>query len=173
MFDALSVPKGKFELQHVELDALCAPAKTILNEIAQATSLGLSAFDKLRLNGTFGPVGTPAAEDHGLADPSRDGSTVPANWQPVTDKVTLAVLGKAIEEAGELVCILSRIVIQGSNGCDPKTGKANLDALFEELADNMATAKHLTELFGRQPSYKRATAKFNHKAEWHRMLKEG
>lgn len=109
---------------------------------------------------------------HGLADPSRNGSTVPSNWQPVTDKVTLAVLGKMIEEASELANIAARCIIQGVDGCNPKTGKPNADALMEEVADVLAAATHVKNMLGREIDRNRVTAKYAHKAQWHDMLRE-
>lgn len=58
-----------------------------------------------------------------------------SNWQPITNKHDLAVLGKLSEEAGELVAAISRCIIQGLNECEPTTGKVNSQWLAEEIAD--------------------------------------
>jgi hypothetical protein len=65
-----------------------------------------------------------------------------SNWQPIIDKVQLALLGKLGEEAAELgveCCklnsIISRCIIQGLDGENPATKQLNQEALEEEIAD--------------------------------------
>lgn len=58
-----------------------------------------------------------------------------SEWQPITNKHDLALLGKLIEEAGELSAAAARCIIQGLDECEPKTGKPNRQWLEEELAD--------------------------------------
>lgn len=77
--------------------------------------------------------------------PGEDGE--PAPWQPETDKVRLAVLGKALEEAGELITIMARCIIQGVDERNPNGGKPNIVALREELADVHATLRHVQAKF--------------------------
>ena len=59
-------------------------------------------------------------------------------WIPEASPKVLRRVGKTGEEAAELQKVLSRIVIQGIDGVDPATGKTNLQALTEEIADVMA-----------------------------------
>ena len=61
-----------------------------------------------------------------------------SDWQPITDKHDLAVLGKLGEEVNELGSAICRCVIQGIDECEPETLKANRAWLEEELADVMA-----------------------------------
>lgn len=60
-------------------------------------------------------------------------------WEPITDRKTLKVLGKALEETGELSKALSRTIIQGVYEYDPKTKQQNRAAIFEECFDVIAT----------------------------------
>lgn len=59
----------------------------------------------------------------------------PSDWQPISDKVVLAFLGKLAEEASELSGIIARTIIQGLDGVNPETKKPNIIALAEEIAD--------------------------------------
>lgn len=61
-----------------------------------------------------------------------------SDWQPITNKHDLAVLGKLAEEVNELGSAISRCIIQGIDECEPETGKPNRQWLEEELADVMA-----------------------------------
>ena len=103
-----------------------------------------------------------------------DGTERPSKWIPITNMVDTAHIGKALEEAGELVSILARIQIQGIDEVDPDTGKPNRIALQEELADFRAMAFLLTERFDldRAQMAIRAARKVEMKREWHRMLLE-
>lgn len=56
-------------------------------------------------------------------------------WIPTTDLMLLRRMGKLSEELGELQSVAARIVIQGLDGVEPKTSKANLVWLSEEIAD--------------------------------------
>lgn len=58
-------------------------------------------------------------------------STPPSDWQPITNKHDLAVLGKLGEEATELGSAIFRCIIQGLNEREPTTGKVNRQWLEE------------------------------------------
>lgn len=59
----------------------------------------------------------------------------PSDWTPERNIGTLALLGKGVEESGELSTILARCIIQGVAGADPDTGEPNIEALMDEIAD--------------------------------------
>jgi hypothetical protein len=58
-----------------------------------------------------------------------------SDWETEPSPHVLAVVGKLGEEACELGNICFRIAIQGLDGKDPETGKPNIQALMEEIAD--------------------------------------
>lgn len=68
-------------------------------------------------------------------------------WEPMKDRTDLKILGKALEEAGEYTQALSRCLIQGIDESEPVTGKPNRKMLEEELADIMATSRHVMQRF--------------------------
>ena len=57
------------------------------------------------------------------------------DWTPTTDLLILRRMGKMMEEAGELVGVASRAIIQGIEEADPETGRTNRLRLEEEIAD--------------------------------------
>lgn len=59
----------------------------------------------------------------------------PSDWEPITDKHNLAVLGKLGEEVCELGSALFRCIIQGLDEREPKTHKINRQWVVEEIAD--------------------------------------
>ncbi len=67
-------------------------------------------------------------------------ATPPSDWQPITDRHDLAVLGKLGEETCELGSALFRCVIQGIDECEPRTLKVNREWVTEEVADVLAMA---------------------------------
>lgn len=69
----------------------------------------------------------------------------PSDWQPITHKPTLAVLGKLQEECGELTSIVARATIQGLDEADPETEAVNRLALQDEIADVLAMIKLAAE----------------------------
>lgn len=97
----------------------------------------------------------------------------PSKWVPMTDLQMLAALGKLAEEAGELVSIISRCIIQGIDGKDPETGKANIKALAEEIADVGGLSKLVVLHLNLDPSdlSERAEKKYRMKRDWLEMLK--
>lgn len=72
----------------------------------------------------------------------------PSDWQPITDKHTLAVLGKLGEEVNELGSAISRCIIQGLDEAEPVTHKINRVWLEQELADVMAMTTIAINRFG-------------------------
>lgn len=96
----------------------------------------------------------------------------PNPWQPERDPLALAVLGKLCEELSEAAAIVSRCIIQGIGESEPVTGKANADALENELADVEATMSVAVEHFGlRTPRMvRRVERKIAHLRAWHRMI---
>lgn len=70
-----------------------------------------------------------------------------SDWQPITDKVDLAYLGKTGEELGELVAALFRCIIQGILEVEPTTKKPNKQWLEYEIADVRMMFDHLVPHF--------------------------
>jgi NTP pyrophosphatase (non-canonical NTP hydrolase) len=72
---------------------------------------------------------------------TKDIPTQPVSeWQPTTDKLTLALLGKLGEEVNELGSAICRCIIQGLDEVQPVTKKPNREWLEEEIADVLALA---------------------------------
>lgn len=65
----------------------------------------------------------------------------PADWQPESNKMVQAAVGKLGEEAAELAKVCCRISIQGLHSVNPATGKSNIDELSDEIADVRAMAE--------------------------------
>lgn len=96
-------------------------------------------------------------------------------WKPEPDVVIHQALGKACEEASELANILARCLIQGINSSEPVTGKPNLQALFEEIADLDAAVQWLREVLDNgydQYDGARADRKLAGFHRWQRLLEE-
>jgi NTP pyrophosphatase (non-canonical NTP hydrolase) len=93
-------------------------------------------------------------------------------WQPETNKVNLAVLGKLLEELGELTAIVSRCIIQGIDEQEPTTKISNKVALQNELADVEAGLFVATIHFNLdyQTIAIRRARKIEHKLEWHKLI---
>jgi hypothetical protein len=68
-------------------------------------------------------------------------------WQPETDRLRLAILGKLGEELAEAGAMVSRCIIQGINESEPVTQVPNRLALQKELADVYATARMAIDHF--------------------------
>lgn len=96
----------------------------------------------------------------------------PSKWEPITNPSDLAALGKLAEEVNELGAIIARAIIQGLLGTDPDTGKVNLFALQEEIADVRGLSKLVIDRYGLDESEigERAERKRKMKLEWIRML---
>lgn len=74
-------------------------------------------------------------------EPMEDKDTptgVASEWQPITNKCDLAVLGKFGEELSECTTSIFRCIIQGMNEAEPTTGKINKHWLEDEVADVLA-----------------------------------
>lgn len=99
----------------------------------------------------------------------------PSKWVPLTELQELAALGKLGEEAGELVSIICRTIIQGgTQHKDPETGVTNGDNLQDEIADVIGLCRLVARIYGFDTSYieGRAKKKFDMKMDWLRMLRE-
>lgn len=72
----------------------------------------------------------------------------PNPWQPETDQLRLAVLGKLAEEASECATAAARCMIQGIDECEPVTGKSNREWLEDEIADVIAQTRRASEALG-------------------------
>lgn len=71
-----------------------------------------------------------------------DIKSIPSNWQPITNPVDLAVLGKLGEEFAECAAAIFRCIIQGIDEVEPTTKKPNREWLTDELADVDAMLNH-------------------------------
>lgn len=93
-------------------------------------------------------------------------------WQPMTDPLDLAVLGKFGEELGECVAAKERCGIQGIDEREPVTGKLNREWLEDEIADIIATSTLARIHFNLDNAriIVRAEKKIAHLRAWHSML---
>lgn len=103
-----------------------------------------------------------------------DAATSPAlnPWQPETDSLSLAILGKLAEELGEGSAAVARCIIQGIDEREPVTGKLNREWLEDELADieaQIAVAKARFLLDGDRMA-QRTARKVEHVRSWHKMI---
>lgn len=99
---------------------------------------------------------------------------MPSPWEPTTNTLQLAVLGKFVEELTECASASARCIIQGLECSEPVTGKPNREWISEELADVLATMNHVIDLFDldRESIYDRAASKYLFLEEWHDNLKD-
>lgn len=100
-----------------------------------------------------------------------DGNISP--WFPEQDRVTLAVLGKLIEELNEMSARAARCIIQGCDEKDPDSGRTNLDELEREAADVMACLQMAKAKLGVFPSAARQGDKFQGFLQWHELIEAG
>lgn len=105
-----------------------------------------------------------------------------SEWQPITNKHDLAVLGKMGEEIGELAEQASRLstaifrcVIQGIDEREPRTLKLNKQWLQDEIADAMAMQLMAIGRLGLdlQAIVERRDRKMNYKEPWFKSLEPG
>lgn len=84
----------------------------------------------------------------------------------------LKVLGKLLEELGELVAAGSRCLIQGIDESEPVTNKINRKWLEDEIADVNANIVLVVTHFGLNLSSinERSARKIKRLSEWHHML---
>lgn len=95
-------------------------------------------------------------------------------WYLEEDVFLRRRLGKLGEEMGELISIKDRILIQGLEGCDPKSKKENLQALMEECADVVTQIELLSDQldFDMDKFYERVKFKKNSMIKWEELLAE-
>jgi hypothetical protein len=90
-------------------------------------------------------------------------------WRAEPDPVKLTILGKLLEELGELTAAASRCVIQGVDAVHPVTEKPNTDWLAEEMIDVESMLvflrKYVLNLTG-APIDKRMERKRAHIEQW-------
>lgn len=97
-----------------------------------------------------------------------------SEWQPITDQLMLAYLGKLGEEVCECGAAIFRCIIQGIHEAEPKTGKINKSWLEDEVADVLALLDHAIvglDLDQRRIADRR-TRKVAFKAPWFASLRE-
>ncbi len=92
-------------------------------------------------------------------------------WLPESDLIRRQVLNKLTEETGELLQIVGRCLAQGVDKADPRTGKPNIEALADEIADVTAAVAWLKEVvtlpLGRDA---RTARKLHGFREWQQLL---
>lgn len=99
-----------------------------------------------------------------------------SSWFPMKKPSDIAVIGKLLEELGELAAIAARCMIQGIHENHPETDKPNREALGEELADVavlihlMITRFNFTDTVGRMEM--RGKAKSKYLETWLRFIDE-
>ncbi|MBB3608629.1 hypothetical protein [Rhizobium sp. BK602] len=92
-------------------------------------------------------------------------------WLPENDLIRRQVLNKLTEESGELLQIVGRCLAQGIDKADPKSGKPNIDALADEIADMMAAVAWLREVITLPPGTDaRTNRKLSGFHEWQGLL---
>lgn len=98
----------------------------------------------------------------------------PSDWQPITNKHDLAVLGKLGEEVGELVSAIFRCIIQGLDESEPVTHKVNRKWLEDEIADVEAMLRQTKSRFDLhfQEIERRTIRKFAYKDVWFEALQK-
>lgn len=69
--------------------------------------------------------------------------------------------------------IVARCIIQGVGECEPVTGKPNIDALWQELADVRATSLIAADHFDLPPGEmeRRCSRKKLHLRAWHDLIR--
>lgn len=95
------------------------------------------------------------------------------DWQPITNKYELAILGKAGEELNEAGVAIFRCIIQGIDEREPVTSKINKHWLEDEIADVRAMLDHVEYRLNLDQHRidKRRKKKFLWKARWFDNLK--
>lgn len=117
-------------------------------------------------------VNCPRCRSHNIRSFTEVKSMSP--WIPEKDAAILRRVGKTGEECAELLKVTNRIVIQGIDGVDPETGKSNLAALQEEMADVIAQCEINIEHFGfnMEEIRMRVYKKKAWMAEWEALVKD-
>ncbi len=93
-------------------------------------------------------------------------------WTPTTDLMTLRRAGKFVEEGGESLAVVARLIIQGIDEIDPGSGKTNRQRLMDELSDLSAQIECSVIAFDLDRSYmeRRTAEKMRLMAEWEAMF---
>ena len=93
----------------------------------------------------------------------------------MTDPVSVAILGKLLEELNECGSAAARCLIQGVDGSEPVTGKPNKTWLEDEIADVFAGFSMAMEHFDLDVDriVARQVAKSDHLGRWHALLRGG
>jgi hypothetical protein len=93
-------------------------------------------------------------------------------WQPTTDRLQLAVLGKLGEELGEASSAANRCIIQGIDEREPTTDKLNREWLLEEISDVLGTVEVAIRHFelDRDLIGDRTEKKIDHLLRWHALI---
>lgn len=93
-------------------------------------------------------------------------------WTPTTDLMTLRRAGKFVEEGGEALAVVARLIIQGIDEVDPGSGKTNRQRLMDELADLQAQINCSVEAFNLDRDYmaRRTAKKLDDMKEWEAMF---
>lgn len=97
--------------------------------------------------------------------------TAPSDWQTDRNPVNVAVLGKLLEELGELQSVVARCIIQGIEESHPVTGKSNREWLREEMADVEAMITLTEDHFKFRYDPARVSEKLLHKTAWLRLIR--
>lgn len=113
---------------------------------------------------------TRTVNPYDVLNPAREKPLNP--WQPESNPITLAVLGKLAEELAEASGIVARCQIQGVGEREPVTLVQNREALQNELADVMATTEMAIKRFGLDVVAMRVRAdrKIEHLTRWHQLI---
>lgn len=98
----------------------------------------------------------------------------PSFWEPMTDQLILAVLGKLGEEANETAQRVCRCIIQGLNEFDPDTKASNRHELEKEIGDLEANIELAKQYLSLRRDYieKRKGEKLIYTGKWLSNLKE-
>lgn len=96
-----------------------------------------------------------------------------SEWQPITNKLHLALLGKLNEELAECIAAASRCIIQGLDAEHPETGKINREWFEDEIADVAAMMAHVSLQLDldRMRMELRKKRKFDYKLPWFESFK--
>ena len=101
-------------------------------------------------------------------------TTEVSDWQPITNKLDLAILGKLGEELSECATAIFRCIIQGIDEKQPVTGKVNKEWLEDEMADIIAMSEFVFQHFNldRERMTDRARKKHSYKVPWFASLRK-
>lgn len=95
-------------------------------------------------------------------------------WHVTQDPFLLRRMGKLGEELNECGKAANRIIIQGIDGVDPKTGITNKDELAKEIADVLAQCECSIEALKLDRVFiaQRKQEKIEQMDDWEAVLKE-